>query len=47
MSSDKQESKDKKQNPWIAHVKKVAAEKGVGYREALRMAETKASYKKD
>lgn len=35
---------EKKQNPWIAHVKKVAAEKGVGYREALRIPETKASY---
>jgi hypothetical protein len=39
-------SGEKKQNPWIAHVKKVAEEKGVGYREALRMPETKESYNK-
>jgi hypothetical protein len=35
-----------KMNAWIAHVKDVAAKKGISYREALRSAETKASYKK-
>lgn len=32
-----------KANPWIAHVKKVAAEKGIKYNEALKIA--KQSYK--
>lgn len=32
-----------KHNPWIAHVKKVAAEKGIKYNEALKIA--KQSYK--
>lgn len=31
-------------NPWISHVKKVAADKGISYREALKVAS--ASYKK-
>lgn len=35
-----------KMNKWIAHVKDVAAKKGISYREALRSAETKSSYKK-
>jgi hypothetical protein len=39
-------SKSKVMNSWIAHVKDVAAKKGISYREALRSAETKASYKK-
>jgi hypothetical protein len=33
-------------NAWIKHVKDVAAKKGISYRDALRSAETKASYKK-
>jgi hypothetical protein len=32
-----------KKNPWVAHVKAVAAKKGITYREALKVA--KASYK--
>jgi hypothetical protein len=39
-------SKGKVMNAWITHVKDVAAKKGISYREALRSAETKASYKK-
>ena len=34
----------KKMNPWIQHVKKVAVEKGISYREALKIASK--SYKK-
>lgn len=34
----------KKMNPWIVHVKKVAVEKGISYREALKIASK--SYKK-
>jgi hypothetical protein len=33
-------------NAWITHVKDVAAKNGISYREALRSAETKATYKK-
>lgn len=32
------------QNPWIAHVKKFAAQHGISYREALRNPACKASY---
>jgi hypothetical protein len=39
-------SQGKLMNAWIKHVKDVAAKKGISYREALRSAETKASYKK-
>lgn len=39
-------SKGKVMNAWIKHVKDVAAKKGISYREALRSAETKSSYKK-
>ena len=39
-------SKSKVMNAWISHVKDVAAKKGISYREALRSAETKSSYKK-
>ena len=39
-------SKGKVMNAWITHVKDVAAKKGISYREALRSAETKSSYKK-
>jgi hypothetical protein len=39
-------SKSKVMNAWIAHVKDVAAKKGISYREALRSAETKSTYKK-
>jgi membrane-bound lytic murein transglycosylase B len=39
-------SQGKVMNAWIKHVKDVAAKKGISYREALRSAETKASYKK-
>jgi len=35
-----------KMNAWIQHVKDVAAKKGISYREALRSAETKSTYKK-
>ena len=31
---------------WIAHVKKVAAEKGISYSVALKSAETKEGYTK-
>ncbi len=31
-------------NPWIQHVKKVQKEKGISYKEALKLA--KHSYKK-
>jgi hypothetical protein len=34
----------KKSSPWIAHVKKVAADKGISYKDALKVAG--ASYKK-
>ena len=30
--------KPKKTNPWIAHVKMVAKEKGISYTEALKIA---------
>ena len=33
-------------NPWINHVKRVAQEKGMSYRDALRHPDTKASYQK-
>jgi hypothetical protein len=33
------------QNPWIAHVKKFAAQHGISYREALRNPACKSSYK--
>ena len=39
-------SQGKVMNAWIKHVKDVAAKKGISYRDALRSAETKASYKK-
>ena len=39
-------SKSKVMNAWIQHVKDVAAKKGISYREALRSAETKSTYKK-
>lgn len=32
-------------NPWINHVKSYAQEKGMKYRDALKCAECKASYK--
>lgn len=34
-----------KMNSWIQHVKDVAAKKGISYRDALRSAETKSTYK--
>jgi hypothetical protein len=40
------EVKTKKPNAWIAHVKAEAERRGVSYRESLRSAETKDSYKK-
>jgi hypothetical protein len=40
------EVKVKKPNAWIAHVKAEAERRGVSYRESLRSAETKDSYKK-
>lgn len=33
------------QNPWIAHVKKFAAQHGISYREALRSPACKSSYR--
>jgi hypothetical protein len=39
-------SQGKVMNTWIKHVKDVAAKKGISYRDALRSAETKSSYKK-
>ena len=33
-------------NPWINHVKRMAQEKGMSYRDALRHPDTKASYQK-
>lgn len=30
-------------NPWINHVKKMAAQKGISYRDALRHPDTKSS----
>ena len=33
-------------NPWINHVKKMAAQKGISYRDALRHPDTKSSYQK-
>jgi len=39
-------SKSKVMNAWIQHVKDVASKKGISYREALRSAETKSTYKK-
>jgi hypothetical protein len=39
-------SQGKVMNAWIKHVKDVAAKKGISYREALRSAETKSTYKK-
>jgi len=39
-------SQSKVMNAWIKHVKDVASKKGISYRDALRSAETKASYKK-
>lgn len=33
-------------NPWISHVKRVAQEKGVSYRDALKHPDTKASYQR-
>ena len=32
-------------NPWISHVKSYAQEKGMKYRDALKCAECKSSYK--
>lgn len=40
------EVKVKKPNAWISHVKAEAERRGVSYRESLRSAETKDSYKK-
>lgn len=37
-------SKKGTMNPWIQHVKKVASEKGISYREALKVASS--SYRK-
>lgn len=34
----------KKASPWITHCKKVAKEKGISYKEAMKIA--KQSYKK-
>jgi len=36
--------KPKKTSPWITHVKKVAKQKNISYKEALKVA--KESYKK-
>ena len=36
----------KQGNPWINHVKKMAAKKGISYRDALRHPDTKSSYQK-
>jgi hypothetical protein len=33
-------------NPWINHVKRMAQEKGMSYRDALKHPDTKASYQK-
>ena len=38
------ESKPKKSSPWITHVKAVQKEKGISYKEALKVAAQ--SYKK-
>jgi hypothetical protein len=38
-------SRGNKMNSWIQHVKDVAAKKGISYRDALRSAETKSTYK--
>lgn len=35
----------RKMNPWISHVKKIAEQKGMSYREALKIAST--TYKKN
>lgn len=40
----KEEVKEKKASSWIEHVKKVQAEKGISYSEAMKVA--KDSYKK-
>jgi hypothetical protein len=40
------EVKTKKPNAWISHVKSEAERRGISYRESLRSAETKESYKK-
>jgi hypothetical protein len=39
-------SSPKKANAWIEHVKAEATRRGVSYRESLRSAETKETYKK-
>jgi hypothetical protein len=38
------DSKPKKTSPWIMHVKAVAKEKGISYKEAMKIA--RESYKK-
>jgi hypothetical protein len=38
------DSKKRAMNPWVLHVKAVAKQKGISYREALKVA--KATYKK-
>lgn len=38
------ENKPKKTSPWIAHIKAVQKEKGISYKEAMKVA--KETYKK-
>lgn len=38
--------KKQMKNPWISHVKRMAQEKGMSYRDALKHPDTKASYQK-